>query len=142
MPLYTYKCPTCTRKRDIFKALADLDRVENCTNCGFAMNRQLTAPFVQADNVAYKCPITGKMIEGRRAHEENLAKHGCRILEEGESNAYRESLRAADEALDRSIEESVAKQVESLPQEKLEKLQAEMDAGIDVSVQRATITPN
>lgn len=42
------------------------------------------APMVIGDFTPYDCPITGKMIEGRRAHEENLKRHDCRILEPGE----------------------------------------------------------
>jgi len=41
-------------------------------------------PAIASDYEAYDCPITGKTIDGRREHEANLAKHGCRILEPGE----------------------------------------------------------
>lgn len=41
-------------------------------------------PRVSGDFAAYDCPITGKSIEGRVAHEENLKRNDCRILEPGE----------------------------------------------------------
>jgi len=41
-------------------------------------------PLVTGDFAPYDCPITGKIIEGRAAHEENLKRHDCRILERGE----------------------------------------------------------
>lgn len=42
------------------------------------------APYVSSDYDAYDCPVTGKMVEGRAAHRENLKRTGCRILEKGE----------------------------------------------------------
>ena len=44
----------------------------------------LPTPMIVSDYAPYECPVTGKTIEGRRAHEENLKATGCRILERGE----------------------------------------------------------
>src|SRR5579862_638829 len=49
------------------------------------------APFVQGDYEGYQSPITGEWIEGRRAHREDLKRHGCRVFEGRESEQ-----RAAD----------------------------------------------
>lgn len=136
MPIYTYKCPVCARKRDIFKPIAELDRVENCLNCGFAMNRQLSAPMVKGDYPGYACPITGKWIEGRRAHEENLKKHSCRVLEAGETEGAKRAHAAADVALEASVESTVEEFVETLPTEKKERLAAEIQSGLDVQFTR------
>lgn len=46
------------------------------------------APMSIKDYEAYECPVTGKMIEGRAAHRENLKRTGCRIFEPGEREAY------------------------------------------------------
>lgn len=40
--------------------------------------------LITQDYKPYECPVTGKMIEGRAAHRENLKQTGCRILEKGE----------------------------------------------------------
>lgn len=136
MPIYSYKCPTCARKRDVFKRIADLDRVENCLNCGFAMNRQLAAPMVRGDYPGYDCPITGKWIEGRRAHEENLKKHGCRVYEPGETEAGKRRRAAEEAALDSAVESTVEEFVETLPTAKKERLAAEIESGLDVQLTR------
>ena len=47
--------------------------------------RPRSGPILLRDYGAYDCPITGKMIEGRAAHTENLKRHDCRLLEKGES---------------------------------------------------------
>lgn len=41
-------------------------------------------PMISPDIAPYSCPITGKVIDGRMEHRENLARHDCRILEKGE----------------------------------------------------------
>lgn len=136
MPTYTYQCPTCSRKRDVFKRIADIDRREDCANCGFAMNRQLSTPMVLGDYPGYECPISGKWVEGRRAHEENLKKHGCRVLEPGETESAKRSHAAAETALEAAVEETVEEFVEALPTEKKEQLAAEIQSGLDVEFAR------
>lgn len=136
MPLYSYKCPTCSKKRDIFKPIAELDRVEKCLNCNFSMNRLLSAPMVRGDYEGYSCPVTGKWIEGRRAHEENLKKHGCRLLEPGETEAARKAGAAREAAFDAAVDSTVEEFVETLPTEKKERLAAELQNGLDVEVVR------
>lgn len=44
-------------------------------------------PAVFGDYAAYQSPATGKMIEGRRAHRDDLARSNCRIIEKGEHRA-------------------------------------------------------
>lgn len=136
MPIYAYKCTGCGTKRDIFKPIADLDRVEACTDCDFVMRRQVAAPMVLGDYPPYECPITGKLIEGRRAHLENLKQHGCRVLEPGETDAVRRNAAAADAALDKSVENTAEEFVATLPSVKREKLIAELEGGLDVQVTR------
>ena len=80
MPMYDYKCSVCGRKREVMLKLSDLSSPVYCQRDGFAMSRMLSAPYVQNDYPAYTCPVTGERIEGRRAHEENLKRTGCRIL--------------------------------------------------------------
>ena len=44
----------------------------------------LAMAMISSDYKAYECPVTGNMIEGRRAHSENLKVTGCRLHEKGE----------------------------------------------------------
>lgn len=51
---------------------------------------QAAAPGVVRDYKAYRSPATGKMVEGKRAHRDDLARSGCRIIERGEhSHQYK-----------------------------------------------------
>jgi hypothetical protein len=66
----------------------------------------LPAPQISLDYQSYDCPVTGRMIEGRRAHRENLKLHNCRVLEPGETAQHRrERPKQKAAALDRAIDE-------------------------------------
>lgn len=93
-------------------------------------------PAVRGDYEGYACPITGAWIEGRKAHQENLRRHGCRVLEPGEKDEVIRRKAAGEAALDRSIEATVDEFVETLPTAKREKLIAEVEGGLDVQVIR------
>lgn len=101
------------------------------------MERQLSAPAIVADYAGYTCPVSGKRIEGRRAHEENLKRHGCRILEAGETEQVSRQ-RASEEArVDREVESTVEQFYETLPTDKREQLAVAVQSGLDVAIERS-----
>lgn len=106
MPLYVYECPACKKRESVFKKLAELDRPEQ-HSCGSAMQRVIVAPLVLGDYEPYNCPVTGREIRGRREHQENLKRHGCRVLEPGEREQFVREKQKREEAADREIEQLV-----------------------------------
>lgn len=136
MPIYLYAC-RCGKKTEVVKPIRDLDRKEHCSRCGFAMQRQLTAPAVVADYAGYSCPVTGKWIEGRKAHLENLKRTGCRIQEPGEKEAMLRRKAAEDAALDSAVEATVEEFIEKLPEPKKAQLSNELESGLTAQVVRA-----
>lgn len=82
--------------------------------------------MISVDNTSYDCPITGKHIGSKRAHEENLKNHGCRVLEAGETERNAHRIAEEEKALERQIEKTVEREVESYPSAKREKLYNEM----------------
>ncbi len=100
------------------------------------MDRQINAPAVVSDYPGYSCPITGSWIEGRKAHNENLKRHGCRVLEAGETEQVRQKAREEEASMDRGIDETVERFYEALPTVKREQLAAEITSGLDVSFDR------
>jgi len=80
--------------------------------------------------------VTGKWIEGRKAHEENLKRHGCRVLEPGEAESSRRRVADEDAKLEAAIESTAEQFVASLPAAKQEKLASEMQAGVTATVVR------
>lgn len=136
MPTYLYVCPTCQSRRDIFKPLALLNREESCEKCQAAMERRLCATAVAVDYAGYACPITGTWVEGKKAHQENLKRHGCRVLETGETEEARSRRRQEETALDRGVDETVEQYWEALPTDKREALATAVTTGLDVSIER------
>jgi|TARA_R110000803_G_scaffold128619_1_gene196088 hypothetical protein len=76
----------------------------------------LNMPYIAGDYKPYDCPITGKSIDGRVEHEENLKKHGCRIHEAGEfedvkKNGQKRINASIDAAIDKSVD-AIARQID------------------------------
>lgn len=87
MPVYDYHCSKCGAVETHFVKIADLEAV-TFEHCSAPMERLISAPMVAPDYPPYSCPITGREIRGRREHIENLARHGCRVKEPGETEEF------------------------------------------------------
>ena len=75
----------------------------------FASKRSsLPAPMIAGDYKPYECPITGRTIDGRIEHKQNLEKHGCRVHEKGEfEDVKKNGVKDRDAEIDRAIDRSV-----------------------------------
>lgn len=135
MPTYVFKCPFCYTQFERILRLADYDKPQSCS-CGETAERQICAPAVRGDYPPYECPVTGQIIEGRRAHEENLRRHGCRVLEPGEEREAARRAAASEAEFDRTVEDTVERLVANLPDEKVRKLETEITAGVTATVER------
>lgn len=136
MPLYTFLCH-CNARRQLFRHIEDRNQGIDCLMCLSPMERIIEAPAVRGDYSGYECPITGKWIEGRRAHEENLARHGMRVLEGGEREALQKQKGAEEEKLLSDVEATVESEIHSWEPRKREKLAAELEGGLDATVVRS-----
>jgi putative FmdB family regulatory protein len=137
MPLYIYRCETCLCQVQQLRGIAQRDEPNPCPACSKPMSRRITAPVVHTDYPGYSCPISGKWIEGKRAHQENLAEHGCRVLEVGETKQLQERKAAEEAKFDRELDTTVGKLVAAMPAQKRERLAAEMQSGLDMQVSRS-----
>ncbi len=134
MPIYEYKCE-CGRKVDKFLKLEEHSKPQRC-ECGAWMVKQFSAPMIRGDYQAYNCPVTGKLIDGRKAHRENLAQHGCRVLEAGEREQVEQYRRRSDAALDKAVDATADEFVATLPTRDREKLVAEIQGGLTTEIVR------
>lgn len=107
MPLFDYKCQCCGKVEEHFvRPRSDLDEV--FVHCGREMTKMVSAPHVATDYPPYECPVTGKMIEGRAAHRENLKRTGCRLFEPGEFEQYKRELpKKREQALEKAVDTAV-----------------------------------
>lgn len=135
MPLYDFACPQGHRF-ERFVPLVNFSEEQKCS-CGEVANRLISAPMFSVENVGYDCPITGKWIGSKAEHRENLAQHGCRVLETGEKEAVVARRKAEDDAFDKAVEATVEKEIEAMPSDKRERLYSELTRqGLDAQVVR------
>lgn len=136
MPLYDFKCANGHAFERMVK-LADFEAEQRCA-CQSPATRVISAPRISSVSYDYECPITGKAINSKHAHEENLREHGCRLYEPGETQANARARDEADAGFERSLDDSVEKAWDTMPGEKREKLTNELLSGADISIDRGT----
>lgn len=138
MPTYVYKCqtPGCETTFERFLKLADYKEEQDCPGCAQPGVKQLQAPRVIADYAPYNCPVTGKLIDGRRAHTENLKRTGCRVLETGETEDATRRREQDEKQFDAAIDDTVERQIAAMPDDKKNRLFAEVEAGLTPTVTR------
>lgn len=138
MPLYDFRCEAGHRFERMV-ALADFDLSQEC-RCGKVSQRLISAPRFSVDKTDYTCPVTGKWIGSKHAHEENLRIHDCRVLESGEKEINAQSRKQADEAFDKSLEDSIDRELSTWDSAKMESLSNELvNGGVDLSLSRSSL---
>lgn len=138
MPTYDYECPKCNRTFEHTHRIADT-APRFCPIDEYPLTKTISAPRVMGDYPGYQCPATGKWIEGRRAHEENLRRQGCHVRETGEGEALARRRAEADEELGRIAEQAAVDFVNTAPPEKVAVLAGELERGGDAIFQRKTV---
>lgn len=135
MPVYSYECDACGGEFDRFLSLANYRVPQKCV-CGVLAKRVIKPTSIAVDYPGYTCPVSGEWVDGKRAHEANLKKHNCRVLEPGETAAATHSSRKSDEDFAERIADTAASIVENLPAAKREQLGRELSNGADIAVER------
>ena len=126
MPTYSAQCTACFHKFEIFRKIADRDLPANCEKCKAPAQRIVDKARVAPDYAPYNCPITGELIVGRRQHEENLKKHGCRVYEPGEFEDHKRYRAQQEEEALEKLADSAVQAALALPPEKQEILAGEL----------------
>jgi len=135
MPLYDIRCDYSGKKFERFIKLQDFSAPIFCA-CGASARRVISTPMFSIDNTGYSCPVTDKWIGSKHQHAENLRQQGCRVLEPGETTASTKRREADDLALEKAIDNTVEKTIDSWDSDKREKLANELISGLDIAVER------
>lgn len=139
MPMYSCICTKCNFRGAYFQTIENRHLVPDCGQCGSTTFKAVDAPRVVADYEPYNCPITGQEIRGRRAHQENLAKHGCRVYESGEFEDHKKFREKQEEAFLDRMADSAAETALAMPEEKFNSLAGELVNGAEVPLIRTTL---
>jgi hypothetical protein len=143
MPLHDFRCENGHLSEHV--VAHGVDRVL-CPTCfdglkwTYAEKVFLRAPmgFVRQD-ICYDSPIDGRPITSMQARIEDLARSNCVPYEEGIKQDGERIKRESEEALERSFDQTVERELATMPTRKLEKLTAELEGGM--SAEPARITP-
>jgi hypothetical protein len=138
MPLHDFRCPHgCT-----FDALVPhgIDYVP-CPNHRLTHAEKVflrfPMSFVQQD-IHYTSPVDGRPVTSKQARIEDLKRNDC-VEYDPSMKSYAERKRKEDDAaLERAIDETVEREIHTMPSSKREKLVAELDGGMSVEYTRAT----
>lgn len=108
MPAYDFHCSCGIRGTKVL-AIASRNELVEC-ECGLAMVRQqVYRANVTTDYAGYESPATGKWVEGKSAHREDLARSGCRIREPGETEQFLSRANERQESQGRAFESLIDK---------------------------------
>ena len=106
MPVYEYHCDSCRKNFTAYKKLANY-REPQLHTCGALGVKVISKPMVAVDYPAYESPASGRRIEGKKAHLEELARTGCRLLEPGERQDAEKKRAVEDRKLDKIVDTTV-----------------------------------
>lgn len=140
MPIHSFRCST-GHVFDAYQPLDKLDSTMACAECGVMADKVFLTPpmgFVRQD-VHYTSPVDGRPITSWQQHVEELARTDSIVYEPGIKQDQERKAREREEALERSIEQTVEREIATMPTRKVEKLAAELDGGL--TAEPARITP-
>ena len=137
MPIYVYECQ-CGTRFEQFLPVARYLEPQTCS-CGKVAEKQITRPmiFVQPD-ICYDSPIDGRPITSMAARMEDLARSNCVPYDPDQKTDYNRRVKEGEAALEAKMEATVEAEIERMPARKRERMQAELDSGIEVETGRYT----
>lgn len=115
MPTYEWSCPTCGRREEGFRTVAE--RHDSPTCHGQRMGIVISVAGVQADLPGYQSPTTGRWIEGRAARRDDLKRSGARPWEGFDQEKKEAQKRLADREAksDAKLEKVIRESYHALP---------------------------
>lgn len=136
MPTYEYEC----QKGHHFERVLPVSRYDEPQKCecGASSTKQMSAPKLAwaARECVYDCPITGIPITSRAQHRDNLKRHGCQEYDPMMRQDAERFRKRSQENLEKSIDQTVEMQIETMSSRQRERLGAELESGADISVER------
>lgn len=126
MPIYEYKC-ACGTGFEKFLPVKEYNDPQSC-RCGKTATRQISRPMsikIQPD-LCYQSPIDGRVITTHQGRTNDLERSNCIPYEKGMREDAQINARKMDEAIEKSVDETVEATIENMPAVKRELLQNEL----------------
>lgn len=138
MPTYTYECNNCKTFITKFSTMREHSNTVWCL-CGEVANQVILSPpmMIIPQDCYYESPIDGRPITNRKQRIEDMARSGCVEYDPGIRQDIDRNLKESETKLDKAIETTVEKEIDSMPIVKKERLASELAAGFDIETVRA-----
>ena len=112
MPVYTYSCPSCKKRFEVFKRIANLERREDSPCCHLEAQRVVTATLaVRGMFEPYISEASGKVISSPSQRRDDLARTGCieydPEMRKDVQRVNEEAERKLDQTLDAALGETL-----------------------------------
>lgn len=145
MPVYLYQCDRTKQRFDRITRVCDHSNIVEC-KCGAQAGQIITAPIViipahmRADATSgYESPIDGRKITNQHQRREDLARNDCVEYEPGMRQDVDRRVIEDEKLLDKMVDETIDREIATMPAIKREKLSAEMTAGVSAETMRLTL---
>jgi len=142
MPTYVYRCSNTKLRFDRITRIADHSPIVVC-KCGAMASQVITSPMViipahmsATGESGYRSPIDGRPITTAAQRREDLARNDCVEYEPGMRQDVDRRVIEDEKALDKAVDETFDREIAKMPAAKLERLDAEMSAGMSAEVAR------
>jgi putative FmdB family regulatory protein len=115
--MYDFKCDNCGHVTPVVVPIARRNETFPCEHCGTGTFRrvEVCAVRISKDYEGYVSPASGRWVEGRKQHIEDLRRTGCRLYEPGETEAFiREKDKRRDAAWQKAVDSAVGAAAQEL----------------------------
>lgn len=138
MPLHDWKC----NNGHVFERFVSRDELDSkhLCECGEVAERIfLSAPYSWAtEDICYDSPIDGRPITSKQKRLEDLARSDCVPYDPDIKQDYQRRIDDGNARLEKSVDETVEKEIHTMPSRKREKLVAELQSGLVAEPVRLT----
>lgn len=137
MPTYEYTCGN-GHAFERYLPVAMFNEPQTC-GCGAIGTKQISAPIIfRGQEICYDSPIDGRPITSMRARIEDLKRNGCQPYDPEMKTDYLRRNARQESELEKSVDETVDREIALMPAVKRERLQAEMEHGFTAEPVRVT----
>lgn len=105
-------------------------------HCGQQAIKTLSPAMLMTDLPGYTSPIDGHWVEGRKARREDMLRNGCREYDPSEKKNFLQNQYLEEQRFDKAVDETLDRQLSTMPARKLELLEQEVRSGADVITTR------
>lgn len=138
MPIYEYECDCGTEFTRYLPAAQYLDpQICECGARAQKVIRSVPMAFIQPD-CHYESPIDGRPITSWAQRKEDLARSGCVEYDPQQRVAYDRRVKEEADHLEKAMDETIDREIATMPTRKREILENEMQAGVNLETIRTT----